>query len=185
IPKNGDDLTADDLKWYIGKKSISRLGCYGCHDLPGFELAKPIGTALNDWGKKDPERLAFEDAAAFVEGHYNIVEGRDDAKDKTKADPKWRTVTVEEDGEKGEKEPFEKYCADALEHHHREGFLHLKLAEPRSYDYKRLRAWDDRLRMPQFQFSRPRRHKDESAEEYESRKTREEAQAREAVMTFI
>ena len=50
------------LKWYIGKKSISRLGCYGCHDLPGFEAAKPIGTALNDWGKKDPERLAFEDA---------------------------------------------------------------------------------------------------------------------------
>ena len=44
----------DKLEWYIGRKSISRLGCYGCHDLPGFETAKPVGTALNDWGKKIP-----------------------------------------------------------------------------------------------------------------------------------
>ena len=42
--------------------------------MPGFETAKPIGTALNDWGKKDPERLAFEDADAYVRDHYNIVQ---------------------------------------------------------------------------------------------------------------
>src|SRR5207245_1036138 len=32
----------DTLQWYIGKKSIGRLGCYACHDVPGFEAAKPI-----------------------------------------------------------------------------------------------------------------------------------------------
>ena len=66
-------IDEDKLEWYIARKSIMRLGCYGCHDLPGFETAKPVGTALNDWGKKDPERLAFEDAAAFVNKHFNIT----------------------------------------------------------------------------------------------------------------
>ena len=47
-------ITRDKLEWYIGRKSINRLGCYGCHDLPGFETAKPVGTALNDWGAKTP-----------------------------------------------------------------------------------------------------------------------------------
>ena len=41
-----------------------------------------------------------------------------------------------------------------LDHHQREGFLNQKLTEPRSYDYDRMRVWDDRLRMPQFRFSR-------------------------------
>src|SRR5262249_5884943 len=31
------------------------------------------------------------------------------------------------------------------------------LLEPRSYDYNRIKAWDDRLRMPQFRFARARR----------------------------
>jgi mono/diheme cytochrome c family protein len=185
VTAKGAAVTPEKLKWYIGKKSINRLGCYGCHDIPGFEQSKPIGTALNDWGKKDPERLAFEDSDAFVKDHYNIVENRDDVKDKTKADPKWKSNQVVENGETIKKEPFERYFADAVEHHHRDGFLHLKLEAPRSFDYKRIRTWDDRLRMPQFQFSRPRRHKDESDDEYEVRRSRDEAEAREAVMTFI
>ena len=78
----------DKLEWYIGKKAIGRLGCYGCHDVPGFETAKPIGTALNDWGKKDPERLAFEDADAYVRDHYNIVEARYDAGQPGPAQPR-------------------------------------------------------------------------------------------------
>lgn len=169
-------VTEDALKWYIGKKSITRLGCFACHDLPGFETSKPIGTALNDWGKKDAERLAFEDGHAFVEKHFNIVESLDSSHDKAKVD-------AEES--KGSKPPFEKFFAEALHHHDRQGFLHLKLAEPRSYDYNRIRNWDDRLRMPQFQFARTRQKKDESPEAYFIRKSREEAEAREAVMTFI
>src|SRR5260370_7460059 len=39
--------------------------------------------------------------------------------------------------------------------------------------------------MPQFQFARSRKHKDESDEDYKVRQTQEEADAREAVMTFI
>src|SRR5262249_9047484 len=61
-----------------------------------------------------------------------------------------------EEGEEVEKRPVEEVFFKALEHPHqsREGFLHQKLLDPRSYDYNRERAWDDRLRMPEFRFAR-------------------------------
>jgi mono/diheme cytochrome c family protein/cbb3-type cytochrome oxidase cytochrome c subunit len=170
-------ITRDKLEWYIGRKSINRLGCYGCHDLPGFETAKPIGTALNDWGAKDPERLAFEDADVYVRGRHNIVDARDAANNPHQPAADWQT----KDG----KTPYESYFYNALEHHQRDGFLNEKLAEPRSYDYNRIRVWDDRLRMPQFKFAKSRRRAGEADESYENRQQREEAEAREAVMTFI
>ncbi len=203
----GGKVDADSLKWYIGKKSISRLGCYGCHDLPGFETAKPIGTALNDWGKKDAERLAFEDADAFVKKHFNITPLREPGKElaiqttiKRLADKGEGDLTDAEKAElaeakeaaghmqwqsKDDKQPYDKYFFESLEHHHRDGFLNQKLLQPRSYDYGRTRAWDDRLRMPQFQFARVRRHAGEGKDEFAQRKLVEEAEAREAVMTFI
>jgi mono/diheme cytochrome c family protein len=183
-------VTDDKLKWYIARKAISRLGCFGCHDIPGFEAAKPIGTALNDWGRKDPERLAFEDADIFVRNHFNIVDVRDDPRDRSRPAADWH---ADKDG----RQPYEKLFFQALEHHQREGFLDLKLREPRSYDYHRLRTWDDRLRMPQFRFARSHRRHGESAEEYQARQQREskgeydaeaereESEAREAVMTFV
>ncbi|HTQ37525.1 MAG TPA: c-type cytochrome [Pirellulales bacterium] len=54
---------------YVGRRAISKYGCFGCHDIPGFEDAKPIGTALADWGRKDPSRLAFEQIGEYVT-HY-------------------------------------------------------------------------------------------------------------------
>jgi mono/diheme cytochrome c family protein len=184
-----DERGRNRLLWYIGRKSVSRLGCFGCHDVPGFEQAKPIGTALNDWGKKDPERLAFEDGDIYVKKAYNIVETRNNPKDPSKPAADWKA--------EGGKRPFEKYFFDALEHHDRQGFLHLKLKDPRSYDYHRIRTWDDRLRMPQFHFSRTRHRDGESEEDYQARLLHEsrgeydaqaeldEAEAREAVMTFV
>jgi mono/diheme cytochrome c family protein/cytochrome c1 len=149
-------VTENALKWYIGKKAISRQGCFGCHNIPGFDQAKPIGTPLNDWGKKDPERMAFEDIAAYLKDHYQVV---DDLKDYYKQ----KLKKVAAGKKKPEKQaegnpPYERFYAERLSPHHetREGFLHQKLREPRSYDYNRLRVWDDRLRMPQFNFSRSR-----------------------------
>jgi len=54
---------------YLGRKTISRYGCYGCHDIPNFEQARPIGTALQDWGKKDRSRLAFEHIHEYLHHH--------------------------------------------------------------------------------------------------------------------
>jgi mono/diheme cytochrome c family protein len=176
----GGDAWPDKLKWYIGRKAITALGCFGCHDIPGFELAKPIGTPLNDWGKKDPERLAFEDVVAYVKAHNNVVPQRTDSRDPSKPAVDWRGKA--ENGQ--QKGPYEQYFFDALEHHQREGFLHQKLMEPRSYDYHRVRKWEDRLRMPQFGFSRTAVPSSASEEE-KAQAEKEEAEAREDVMTFI
>jgi mono/diheme cytochrome c family protein len=193
-------INEDNLKWYIGKKAIGRMGCFGCHDVPGFEQAKQIGTSLADWGKKDPARIAFEDGALFVRNHYHLVPTRQTREDLDKRidellDKEELTQAEEEEleqlenmepwEEKDGQKPYEEFFFHALEHHQREGFLHQKLLNPRSYDYHRLRAWDDRLRMPQFRFARSRQRSGESDEAFQARAWREEAEAREAVMTFI
>lgn len=183
LPSDSDErklqgaITEAKLKWYIGRKAINRMGCFGCHDVPGFETAKPIGTALNDWGKKDPERLAFEDSDIFVRDHYNIVTLRNDPNDPQKPAADWHA----KDG----KPPYEKVYAEAVKEHRREGFLHQKLTEPRVFDFDRKITWEDRLRMPQFRFARAKKRDAESDEAYQARQEFEEAEAREAVMTFI
>lgn len=163
----------DKLKLYVGKKAINNLGCFGCHQIPGFETAKPIGTPLNDWGRKDAERLAFEDAAAFVRNKHYFIEGLTDKDGKP--------YGINKDG----RTPYEKTFYESLHHHQREGFLYQKLREPRSYDFDRIKTWDERLRMPQFKFARTEKKADETDEEYQARSDMEEAEAREAVMTFV
>src|SRR5262249_44151745 len=49
----------------------------------------------------------------------------------------------------------------------------------------RARTWDDRARMPKFTFARPRKQKDEDAGDFEKRIFKDEADARESVMTFV
>ena len=73
IPAQDKPYSVEYLKSYIGKKSIARLGCYGCHDMPGFESTRPVGGGLNDWGRKPTEQLAFENSAAYVRENYHIT----------------------------------------------------------------------------------------------------------------
>src|SRR5258706_9903087 len=42
-----------------GEFLLTHYGCFGCHDIPGYEDAKPIGTELNGWGSKHADRLDF------------------------------------------------------------------------------------------------------------------------------
>ncbi len=44
---------------YVGQRMIIRYGCYGCHNIKGFEDAKRIGTELSEWGSKPVARLDF------------------------------------------------------------------------------------------------------------------------------
>jgi mono/diheme cytochrome c family protein len=121
-------LKTDDKLMYLGEKTIGRLGCFGCHNIAGFEKYKPIGTSLNDWGRKSPAKLDF--------GH--IIEYLQDQKS----------------DDHGSRDGTDSYYQEKLGHHTRVGFLYEKLHRPRSYDYRKtnddLKAWDDRLRMPQF-----------------------------------
>jgi mono/diheme cytochrome c family protein len=51
------DLHAKEV--YAGEKLIAHYGCFACHNIPGFENAKPIGTELTEEGSKAVHRLDF------------------------------------------------------------------------------------------------------------------------------
>ncbi|MEW4527778.1 MAG: c-type cytochrome [Maioricimonas sp. JB045] len=156
LARASDDETVDADTWehrklvYVGRRTISRYGCFGCHDIPGFEDARPIGIALQDWGRKDTSKLAPEHIEEWLHHHgepdgsstHERVEGiLADAKANGQADPQ-DLVTA--------------YFYESLLHHGRDGFLWQKLRQPRSYDYMKTETklgWDERLRMPRFPFN--------------------------------
>jgi mono/diheme cytochrome c family protein len=159
----GGSATPEQLLSYVGKKAIGRLGCYACHDIPGFESAKPIGTSLEEWGKKKSERLAFEDIDNYVQEHYHKT---GQIVDTANAD-----LDRYQDLRNHAKAPlYDKYFYDALTHRTLDGYLNQKIMDPRSYDFNRIRAWDDRSRMPQFKFVKVKMKPAESNAEYNNRK---------------
>ncbi|MEX2309254.1 MAG: PDZ domain-containing protein [Pirellulales bacterium] len=170
---------------YVARRSLSRYGCFGCHDIPGYEAAKPIGTPLASWGRKDPTQLAFENIGQFLATHgIHTTEGRPhlhgepDRHREGLATQAANHAAVEDDqgahgGGHGHIDPLDdQYDADtayflqSLNSHQRHGFLWQKLRMPRSFDYEatKTKRYDERLRMPRFPFN---------------------AEEREAVMTFI
>jgi cytochrome c551/c552 len=183
---NEDDRTRRQLE-YIARRSLSRYGCFGCHDIPGYETAKPIGTPLANWGRKDPAQLAFENIGAFLASHgvdaANLTNGESAGHGQVHPEEtigvghtsETTVEAIEEDhGEShGHIDPLDDqydrdtaYFLQSLLSHQRNGFLWQKLRMPRSYDYEatRNKRYDERLRMPKFNFT---------------------AAEREAVMTFI
>jgi cbb3-type cytochrome oxidase cytochrome c subunit len=124
-------LTTEDKLMVVGERTISRLGCFGCHTISGFEGAKPIGTPLNGWGIKSPAKLDYGHITEYM--HDQPL------------------------GDDGSRDGTPPYYQEKLEAHTRAGFLFQKLHRPRSYDFLKtsedLKTWDDRLRMPQFAFA--------------------------------
>ena len=52
-------LNADQKQQDLGKKVITRYGCFSCHEIKGFEKAQSIGTDLSEEGSKLVTRLDF------------------------------------------------------------------------------------------------------------------------------
>src|SRR5439155_10529505 len=73
--KDENDRARRQLE-YVARRSIGRYGCFGCHDIPGYETAKPIGTPLASWGRKDPSQLAFENINEFLSAHGEFIPTR-------------------------------------------------------------------------------------------------------------
>lgn len=189
VPAGGNLSDSQRLR-YIGLKTVSKYGCYGCHDIPGFEDAKPIGTQLQNWGRKDPSRLAFEHITHYIKhGHgTKSGHGHQDHKDEATAKTEAKSEVIEaKPASAGEATPAMKASVDASEHKQHDeklppgfedyylgqleggsriGFIYQKLHEPRSYDYDKThnKRFNERLRMPQFPFT---------------------AEDREAVITFV
>ncbi len=142
---------------YVGRRTISKQGCAGCHDIPGFEDAKPIGTALADWGRKDPARLAFEQIDEYVTHHAWPHTGKAKGKsgEPAKTDVHGDAAPADMEFALEELPSTEGWLMEKLMGHEREGFLWQKLREPRSYDFKKTenKGYTERLRMPQFNFT--------------------------------
>ena len=149
---------------YVGRRSISKYGCSGCHDIPGFEDAKSIGTSLADWGRKDPARLAFEQVGEYItkhawpKGKESGGSSQESGKENL-AHARMPTVgnAAPEDLEYAiahDLPPTEGWLMEKLLGHEREGFIWQKLHAPRSYDFKKTenKGYNERLRMPQFPF---------------------------------
>lgn len=161
VNRAGSDVPLErKLLNYIGAKTISKYGCYGCHDIPGFESAKPIGVALADWGRKDASKIAFEHIAEYIahghggHGHGDGHAAEGDGHDEEHGQADDHGDAGHED-DHGEEEIDEHFYTHRLKHHDRTGFIWQKLKEPRSYDYKKARNKDynEKLRMPQFPFT--------------------------------
>ena len=146
---------------FIGRKTIAKYGCYGCHDVPGFETAKPIGTALAEWGRKEPSKLAFEHILEYLHhgghghaaGHETSHAEIGDEEDQDVSNQGDASAGDASAGDASDARPFdESFYAERLNSHDRAGFIWQKLKEPRSYDYKRTtnKTYNERLRMPLF-----------------------------------
>ena len=135
---------------YLGRVTISRYGCYGCHDIPNFETARPIGTALQDWGLKDPSRLAPEHIEEYLH-HHGEPDGSSTRTRVENAIKKAATGDYDSHAEE-EQELGAAFFYESLLHHGRPGFIWQKLRDPRSYDYEKTETkfYDERLRMPKF-----------------------------------
>jgi len=179
---------------YVGKKTIAKLACAGCHDIPGFEDSKAAGAALADWGRKESSKIAFEQVSQFVmhqlahghgghgahgaptdhavdaggEGHGSGDDAGHGSKPAADGlDSELAFAAPEEAHVSPESvDPDTGFFLEKLLAHEREGFLWQKLRAPRSYDYKKAenKGYNERYRMPKFPF--------------------DDAQ-REAVMTFV
>ncbi|MDA7978612.1 MAG: hypothetical protein MPJ50_07560 [Pirellulales bacterium] len=172
-----DDSAAreEHLLNYLGRKTVSKYGCYGCHDIAGFEASKPIGTALADWGRKDASKLAFEQVSQLIHvtdmnkdqlsiGHAESMHGNlfqmpalhgGDHDSGDHGDHS--SLSVQELSDRGE--PGLAYFLNSLLAHQRTGFLWQKLRAPRSYDYSKTeqKSYNERLKMPMFPFDEAER----------------------------
>jgi cbb3-type cytochrome oxidase cytochrome c subunit len=65
----------DDKLQQLGKIAIAKRGCFGCHDIAGFEQTQRIGPALSNWGRKPTAQLAFEKITEYSGQEYFTASG--------------------------------------------------------------------------------------------------------------
>jgi cytochrome c2 len=59
VEKRLASMDEDTRTMFVGEKTIGRYGCFGCHNIAGFEKTSPIGVELTEQGSKLVERLDF------------------------------------------------------------------------------------------------------------------------------
>jgi cytochrome c551/c552 len=165
---------------YVGRRTIRKRGCAGCHDIPGFEQATLIGPALSDWGRKRESLLAFEQVHRFLAenepapsrspgdeaiGRPETDRAASGSGRATKAEA--REAATADDvpelvgGDRRDvslplfEEQDRAFYRHAIAGQRREGFIWQKLRAPRSFDYHKAihKPYNERLTMGRFRLA--------------------------------
>ncbi|HHZ90435.1 TPA: c-type cytochrome [Candidatus Poribacteria bacterium] len=76
VEKEIKEMSTDWMLSFTGQKLISHYGCYGCHNIPGFENQKPVGVDLTYHGSKMTKKLDFGSVQEAIydqhDGHIEL-----------------------------------------------------------------------------------------------------------------
>lgn len=133
---------------YVGRQTIRKRGCYGCHDIATFQDAALIAPALSDWGRKQTSLLAFERVNQFV----TKTNDSNSARVAAGLAPCGSSIPRDKSQSTGDRDATLSFFRDALLSHRREGFLWQKLRAPRSFDYQKAdsKSFNEQLLMGRF-----------------------------------
>lgn len=52
-------MTLEEKQYDLGNRMIQHYGCFGCHQVPGFDSSLAVSANLSAYGAKDPHKLDF------------------------------------------------------------------------------------------------------------------------------
>ncbi len=142
---------------YVGRRTLRKRGCFGCHEVPGLEDAQPIGPPLTGWGRKQTSLLDFGrvDQLLALEEAAGGDSGRSPEAPQAPSPAGAAAAQAVPSGQTAQ----HGFYWEALGQKRREGFLWQKLRQPRSFDFAMAdsKPFDEQLLMGQFTLSEAQR----------------------------
>jgi cytochrome c2 len=150
-------MTPEQRQLELGQKMLNRYGCYGCHNIPGYETTPGVAVELygdSNEGSKPYERLDF----GFIANEKGEIPESD--KPDLIYDQFGKFQGVNEDTTVEVPANFPLYGRDGQRKlavlrvgHNLHDWVKQKLLEPRIWDLGRDRGVDERTKMPNFHFT--------------------------------
>ncbi len=67
------EMSALEQSVYLGEQSVAKYGCYGCHNVKGFEDTKPIGVELTEEASKPLHLFDFGHLHDLAHTHHDWI----------------------------------------------------------------------------------------------------------------
>lgn len=68
-------LKSHEVKQKLGEFALTRYGCFGCHEIKGYENTQGIGTELTEWASKLTNKLDFG-LMGIEQNHYSWLNAK-------------------------------------------------------------------------------------------------------------
>lgn len=69
-------LKSHEVTQKLGAFAVTRYGCFGCHEIKGYETTQGIGTELTEWASKLTNKLDFGLMGDLEKTHYTWVDAK-------------------------------------------------------------------------------------------------------------